>query len=98
MGSPISGFQEHRRGSWKKLLTQAHPETGQKIGYMRFGISGPIAEGTVNVYLTANEKGDWDYTLVSVTTSYQRVIVHDERRSHSAVDATENSITMDAVQ
>jgi hypothetical protein len=67
-------------------VTQAHPETGKKIGYMRFGISGPIAEGTVNVYLTANEKGAWDYTLVNVTTSYQRIIVHDERvkrtRSH----------------
>lgn len=61
-------------------MTQADSRTGKKIGYLKFGISGPVAEGTVQVYLTENEKGSWEYTLVSVSTPYKTVIVKDERQ------------------
>jgi hypothetical protein len=88
LGEPIKGFREHHRGHWKRMQV-SEGEDGRKLGFMRFGVSGEVNEGTVNAWLHQNEKGHWEFTHLNVETPgrgypSRRLIVKDIRMDGAA--------------
>lgn len=54
LGEPVCGYRENdRRGHWKRfdVYDSANGDASGKTAYMRFGVSGPISEGTANAWL-----------------------------------------------
>lgn len=97
LGSPIKGFREHSRGHWKLLQTYEDPNTGKVTGKMRYGISGPISEGTVSVWVEKNtSSGQWDYQYVLLESPgrglpSRQVVILDQRRRNEEIPATQET-------
>lgn len=93
LGHPVKGYREHRRGGeWKRFNEyEADPRTGLRSAFMRFGVSGSVAEATANVWLieTAPKSGKWEFRHLNIESPGRgrvsmRVIVVDNQ--HDSAD------------
>ena len=105
LGAPIKGYREHQRGHWKLLQTHQDPQTGRETGFMRYGISGGISEGTVRVWVEKDDGGRWQYRYVTLESPgrglpSRTVVIADHRRHQDqpmpVVDESESSLAAQA--
>ena len=86
LGEPIKGFRQHQRFKQKHMDVFVDDKTGKKTAFMRFGISGAVNEGTVNMWLKQGERGHWEFEHLNVEGPGRgrpsvRVVLEDHRIS-----------------